>query len=219
MSYTIKKIFEDFPEQSLDEYLKTIEPNNNYETLKNKRYMSIYYLYQNGQLIIDSHMTDINFWNYLLLSETYPKFEYFYQQNPNLNNLWDMSSYKQYKPRILLGFYNNKILATVSDNTAVYRFVSENKNKKNTDGIIYTAVSSKCESKYVPRLGYVWEINDSEQDIKMNKSALQVISCTANDTNISTWLNKNKETVPYVYDLNFDNWVKTSLSSRIPKNI
>lgn len=41
-----------------------------------------------------------------------------------MNDTWNLSSYSQYKPRILLGWYDNKLYATVSDNTTIYRFVS-----------------------------------------------------------------------------------------------
>ncbi len=133
-----------------------------------------------------------------------------------MNDTWNLSSYSQYKPRILLGWYDNKLYATVSDNTTIYRFVSLPEKEKKA--IIYAASASKCKLVSAPNFGNIWQIIDSEQDINLNKSALQVISCGANDSKPSTWLISNNP-IGYIYDSNFDAWVKNVLWKSIPRTL
>jgi hypothetical protein len=125
----------------------------------------------------------------------------------NLNNTWNTSKYNQYKPSVLLGWYNNMYYATVSDNTTIYRFVSLPEPGKKA--IIYSAVASKCALYNTPNLGNIWYIKDTQDDLNLNKSALQVISCGTYDKTITS---SN-------YDADFDSWVKNTLWENIPKNI
>lgn len=131
--------------------------------------------------------------------------------NRTLNTKWEGSTYKMYKPRILLGMYDNKLYATVSDNTTIYRFVSFPEAGKKA--IIYAVVASKCKP-YNSTYGLIWLISDTQQDQDLNKPALQVISCPSEDSNVNTWVISGTP-IGFNYDKNFDHWVKNTLGVKI----
>lgn len=95
----------------------------------------------------------------------------------NIITMWNTSEFQ--KPKRLFAIYGNEsgqnIYATVSDTGSIYLFAK--------DKIIYAVVKSKCREISHNKYGNIYLIQDSKEDIDLNKSALRIISCSTDILN------------------------------------
>lgn len=82
MSYTLEIIFQ-YLEDELNTYLRNQRDDpNKYPSLKEKRYMTVYYLSENGDLKQDTYTQDPKFSEYLLKSQTWDDFKNIFMKSP-----------------------------------------------------------------------------------------------------------------------------------------